>query len=124
MKKVLVVEDNGDNLRLISYALRRSGYDVISAETGEEGFKLAISEVPFFIVMDINLPGMDGLETIRRIRDSEADGKIPIVALTSYAMEGDRNRIMDAECNAYFEKPIDPITIVEKIEDALGIRRG
>jgi two-component system, cell cycle response regulator DivK len=124
MKKVLVVEDNRDNLRLISYALRRSGYDVISAETGEEGFKMAISEVPFFIVMDINLPGMDGLETIRRIRDSEADGKIPIVALTSYAMEGDRNRIMDAGCNAYFEKPIDPITIVEKIEDALGIRRG
>jgi CheY-like chemotaxis protein len=124
MKKVLVVEDNRENLRLISYALRRSGYDVISAETGVEGFKLAISEVPFFIVMDINLPGMDGLETIRRIRDSEADGKIPIVALTSYAMEGDRNRIMDAGCNAYFEKPIDPITIVEKIEDALGIRRG
>jgi CheY-like chemotaxis protein len=124
MKKVLVVEDNRDNLRLISYALRRSGYDVISAETGEEGFKMAISEVPFFIVMDINLPGMDGLETIRRIRDSEADGKIPIVALTSYAMEGDRNKIMDAGCNAYFEKPIDPITIVDKIEDALGIRRG
>ncbi len=123
MKKVLVVEDNKDNLRLITYALRRKGYEVVSTETGEEGVRMAISERPFFIVMDINLPGIDGLETIRRIRASEADGDIPIIALTSYAMEGDRNRIIAAGCNAYFEKPIDPLTIVEKIEKALGIRR-
>ncbi len=123
MKKVLVVEDNRDNLRLITYALRREGYEVVSAETGEEGVRMAISEKPFFIIMDINLPGIDGLETIRRIRSSEADGEVPIIALTSYAMEGDRNRIIAAGCNAYFEKPIDPLTIVEKIENALGIRR-
>jgi CheY-like chemotaxis protein len=123
MKKVLVVEDNRDNLRLISYALRRSGYEVVSTETGEEGVAIAISERPFFIVMDINLPGIDGLETIRRIRKSEADHNIPIVALTSYAMEGDRQRIMSAGCNAYFEKPIDPLTIVENMEKALGIKR-
>src|SRR5512136_701925 len=96
MKKVLVVEDNRDNLRLITYALRREGYEVVSAETGEEGVRMTISEKPFFIVMDINLPGIDGLETIRRIRASEADGKVPIIALTSYAMDGDRNRIIAA----------------------------
>ncbi len=122
MKKVLVVEDNKDNLRLITYALRREGYEVVSAETGEDGVRMAIGERPFFIVMDINLPGIDGLETIRRIRASESDGSIPIVALTSYAMEGDRKRIMDMGCNAYFEKPIDPLTIVDKIEKALGLK--
>jgi two-component system cell cycle response regulator DivK len=123
MKKVLVVEDNRDNLRLITYALQREGYEVVSAETGERGVEIAIRERPIFIVMDINLPGIDGLETIQRIRESEADGNIPIAALTSYTMEGDRQRIMAAGCNAYFEKPIDPLTIVEKIEKALGIRR-
>ena len=124
MKKVLVVEDNRDNLRLITYALQRGGYDVVAAATGEEGLRIAIQERPFFIVMDINLPVMDGLETIRCIRASDADGGIPIVALTSYAMEGDRKRIMEAGCNAYFEKPIDPLTIVERIESALEISRG
>ncbi len=122
MKKVLVVEDNKDNLRLITYALQRKGYEVLAAETGEEGLQKAISGKPFFIVMDINLPGMDGLETIRRIRESEVDGNIPIVALTSYAMNGDRKRIMATGCNAYFEKPIDPLTIVDKIHNALGIK--
>ncbi len=122
MKKVLVVEDNKDNLRLITYALRREGYQVVAAETGEEGIKAALNERPFFVIMDINLPGIDGLETIRRIRESEADGNIPIVALTSYAMNGDKHRIMAAGCNAYFEKPIDPLTIVDKIHHALGIK--
>ncbi len=123
MRKVLVVEDNKDNLRLITYALRREGYEVISAESGEEGVSMAIRERPLFIVMDINLPGIDGLETIRRVRASEADGDIPIVALTSYAMNGDRNRIIESGCNAYFEKPIDPLTVVAQIENALGIKR-
>ena len=70
MKKVLVIEDNSDNLKLITYALRRSGYEVISAETGEAGIEMAIREKPFFIIMDIDLPGIDGLETTRRIRNS------------------------------------------------------
>ena len=121
MKKELVIEDNPDNLRLISYALKRSGYEVISAETGEEGINVAVKERPFFIIMDINLPGIDGLETTRRIRNSEADGKIPIIAITSYAMAGDVDRVLNAGCNAYFEKPIDPLTIVDKLHKALGL---
>ena len=86
MKKVLVIEDNKDNMRLISYSLRHAGYQVVPAETGEEGVALAISEKPFFIIMDINLPGIDGLEASRRIRASESNGGIPIVAITSFAM--------------------------------------
>lgn len=115
MKTVLVVEDNLDNLQIITYALLRAGYEVISAETGEEGVDLAIATRPFFIIMDINLPGIDGIEATRRIRASETDGKIPIVAITSYAMLGDRDKILAAGCNGYFEKPFDPLTIVEQI---------
>jgi len=122
MKKVLVVEDNKDNMRLITYALQKDGYEVIPAETGEEGVELAIRERPFFIIMDINLPGIDGLEATRRIRASEADGSVPIIAITSYAMFGDRDRVLQAGCTAYFEKPIDPLTIVERIHKAIGVK--
>lgn len=121
MKKVLVVEDNKDNMRLITYALQKGGYEVIPAETGEEGVELAIRERPFFVIMDIN-PGIDGLEATRRIRASEADGSVPIIAITSYAMFGDRDRVLQAGCTAYFEKPIDPLTIVERIHKAIGVK--
>jgi two-component system, cell cycle response regulator DivK len=122
MKKVLVVEDNKENMRLISYALKRSGYAVIGSETGEEGVELAIRERPYFIIMDINLPGIDGLEATRRIRASEADGDIPIIAITSFAMYGDRSKVLEAGCTAYFEKPIDPLTIVESIHEVIGAK--
>lgn len=120
MKKVLVVEDNGDNLRLISYALHRYGYEVISAETGMKGVEMAIAERPAFIIMDINLPDIDGLEATRLIRRSGANGTIPIIAITSYAMSGDMNLVLSAGCTGYFEKPIDPLTIMDKIHNLLG----
>ena len=116
MKKVLVIEDNKDSIRLITYALKRGGYEVMPAETGEEGVELAIKEDFLFIIVDINLPGIDGIETIGRIRHSSKNGKVPIIAITSYAMVGDMERILAAGCNSYFEKPIDPLTILEKIE--------
>jgi len=122
MKTVLVIEDNLDNLRLITYALEHAGYNVISAGTGEEGVEVAIRERPFFIVMDINLPGIDGLEATRLIRASEADGSIPIIAITSFAMSGDRDLVVAAGCNAYFEKPIDPLTIVDRIHAAIDVQ--
>ncbi len=119
MKKVLVIEDNKDNLLLIAYALKRYDYEVIPAYTGEEGVELAVRERPYFIIVDINLPGIDGIETTRKIRQSEAAGEIPIIAVTSYAMRGDRENIMAAGCNGYFEKPIDPLTIVEQIHKVI-----
>ena len=121
MKTVLVVEDNNDNLQIITYALQRAGYEVIAAETGEEGVEMAIARRPFFIVMDINLPGIDGIEATRRIRASVIDGTIPIVAITSYAMRGDREKILSAGCNGYFEKPFDPLTIVDQIHKHIGL---
>lgn len=120
MKKVLVIEDNPDNLMLITYSLRQSGYEVISAETGEEGLKLALEERPYFIIMDINLPGMDGVETTKCIRSSEIGYTIPIIAITSYALPGDREIIEAAGCDGYFEKPIDPLIIVEKIQGIIN----
>lgn len=120
MKTVLVVEDNQDNLQIISYALQRSNYKVVAAETGEEGVALAKSVAPFFIVMDINLPGIDGVEATRRIRASETGASVPVIAITSYAMKGDREKIMAAGCNGYFEKPFDPLTIVAQIHKIIG----
>jgi len=124
MKKVLVVEDNADNLRLITYALRRCDYEVIAAETGVKGVELAIAERPAFIIMDINLPDIDGLEATRRIRRSGANGSIPIIAITSYAMTGDMDMVLAAGCTGYFEKPIDPLTIMDKIHALLGWAPG
>jgi two-component system, cell cycle response regulator DivK len=121
MRAVLVIEDNKDNLKIVTYALQRAGYRVLAAETGEEGFELALAEQPAFILMDINLPGMDGIETTKRIRASRIDGDIPIVAITSYAMIGDRERIMAAGCTGYIEKPIDPLTIINHIHKIIGL---
>jgi len=120
MKKVLVVEDNRDNLRLITYALQRYGYEVISADTGKKGVELAVSEQPAFILMDINLPDIDGLEATRRIRQSGANGTVPIIAITSYAMAGDMDLVLGAGCTGYFEKPIDPLTIIDRIHELLA----
>ncbi|MDD5758204.1 MAG: response regulator [Desulfobulbaceae bacterium] len=119
MKRVLVIEDNLDNLELMRCVLERSGYEVIAAVSGEEGVALAESQRPAFILMDINLPGIDGLEATRRIRASSIDGSTPIIAITSYAMRGDMERVMDAGCNGYFEKPIDPLRIMDDIHAIL-----
>jgi len=119
MNRVLVIEDNLDNLRLISYALNRDGYEVISADTGEVGVDLACKEKPSFIIVDINLPGIDGFEVTRRIRRSEIGKTVPIIAITSHAMFGDREKIIASGCNSYFEKPIDPLTIMDKIHEII-----
>lgn len=121
MKKVLVVEDNLDNFRLISYALRRHGYEILHAQSGEEGIEIARREKPFFILMDVNLPGLDGLETTKKLRELEEIKDTPIIAITSFAMAGDRERILSSGCNGYFEKPIDPLTIIESIHKIIGI---
>jgi CheY-like chemotaxis protein len=120
MSKVLVIEDNEDNLRLVTYALKRAGYEVVSATSGESGLEKAIAEKPRIILMDINLPGIDGIETTRRIRRSGANGTTTIIAVTSFAMIGDRDRILAAGCNGYIEKPIDPLNLIDQIRAIMG----
>lgn len=112
MKKVLVVEDNERNMYLISFILEKMGHRVVQADTGEKGVELASLEQPDLILMDIQLPGMDGLETTKIIRRSR---DVPIIAITSFAMSGDRERLLAAGCSGYIEKPINPETIMAEI---------
>ena len=112
MKKVLVVEDNERNMYLISFILEKMGHRVLQADSGEKGIELASREQPDLVLMDIQLPGIDGLEAAKRIRQS---GDVPIIAITSFAMTGDRERLLAAGCNGYIEKPINPETIMGEI---------
>jgi two-component system cell cycle response regulator DivK len=116
LKKILVVEDNAKNMYLICFIIERLGHMVFRAGTGEEGVDLALREMPDLILMDIQLPGIDGQEATRRIRRSDAGRDIPIVAITSFAMTGDRERLLEAGCTGYIEKPINPETIMDEIE--------
>ncbi len=119
MKRVLVIEDNEANLYLIRFMLEKSGYEVIEAREGAVGVELAGKEKPDLILMDIQLPDIDGLEATKRIRASEADSDIPIIALTSFAMAGDRERALASGCTGYIEKPINPDTFIAEIEKFL-----
>jgi len=122
VKRILVVEDNERNMYLITFILEKMGHGVLRAVTGEEGVEAAERERPDLILMDIQLPGIDGLEATKRIRASAAAREIPIVAITSFAMTGDRERLLAAGCNGYIEKPIDPETIMDQISGFLGGR--
>ena len=124
MKRVLVIEDNKDNMKLITFILEKNGYRTIRAQTGSEGIRLAVSEHPDFILLDIQLPDMDGLAVLKAIRSADACSGIPTIAITSFAMSGDRERFIAAGCNGYIEKPIDPETIVTDIQQAISEMEG
>lgn len=117
MAKILVVEDDRNNMRLITKLLDQDGYQIIKAETGEEGVKLALEESPDIILMDIKLPGIDGLEATKQIRAGRNNGSTAIIALTSYAMAGDRENYLKCGFTGYIEKPIDPYTILKEIKE-------
>ena len=103
---ILVVEDNERNLKLLRDVLEYAGYDVRVARTAEDGITLAISEPPDLVLMDLQLPGIDGMEALRRLRESPRTADIPVVAVTAQAMKQDRERALDAGFNGYVEKPI------------------
>jgi two-component system cell cycle response regulator DivK len=124
MKRVLVVEDNENNMKLICLVLEKHGYEPIKAFAGEEGVGKAIQEGPDIILMDIQLPDISGIEAVKRIRMIDDMQDIPIIAITSYAMAGDREKILNVGCNGYFEKPIDPLTIVEDIEKIVEVKNN
>ncbi len=134
MKRILVVEDNETNMYLIRFILNKSGYEVIEAREGAVGVELAAKEKPDLILMDIQLPGIDGLEATKTIRKFETDDmqpqssivnrqssihRVPIIALTSYAMVGDREKVLAAGCTGYIEKPINPETFIVDMEKYL-----
>jgi len=119
MKKVLVIEDNKINLYLMRTILQKLGHQVFEAQDGLTGVDLAQAEIPDLILMDIQLPGLDGYGATRKIRAIETTKDIPIIAITSYAMVGDREKILAAGCTAYIEKPIDPESFIEELKKYL-----
>ncbi len=120
MKRVLVVEDNEDNMELITFILESNNYHTIRAETGYKGVDLALQERPDFILLDIQLPDIMGTEVLKMIRASEIGDSIPIIAVTSYAMAGDREKLLESGCDGYIEKPIDPLAVMNQIREVIG----
>ena len=106
MAKILVVEDNAANMKLAIFLLQSAGHTVLSAENAEVGLTLARDEHPNLVLMDIHLPGIDGLEAIALLKKDEATRDIPVIALTALAMKGDEERIRAAGCAGYIAKPV------------------
>ncbi|MBF0607377.1 MAG: response regulator [Candidatus Magnetobacterium sp. LHC-1] len=103
---ILIIEDNPMNMKLASDILRRQGYTVLQATDADAGIKIAIEQRPTMILMDIQLPGMDGLTATKLLKNNETTKDIKIIALTAFAMKGDEERMIEAGCDAYISKPI------------------
>jgi CheY-like chemotaxis protein len=114
-RTVLLIEDNAQNRYLVTFLLERNGYRVTPTMDGPEGIRKALELLPDLILLDIQLPAMDGYAVARALRAIPALQQTPIVAVTSYAMVGDREKSLEAGCNGYIEKPINPDTFVDEI---------
>ena len=117
---ILVVEDNERNLKLVRDVLEYVGYDVRVARTGEDGIALAVKEPPDLVLMDLQLPGIDGLEALRRLRENPRTADIPVVAVTAQAMKQDRERALEAGFNGYIEKPISVRAFPDQVRSFLS----
>ena len=117
---ILVVEDNERNLKLLRDVLEYAGYDVRVARTAEDGITSAVSEPPDLVLMDLQLPGIDGMEALRRLRESPRTADIPVVAVTAQAMKQDRERALDAGFTGYVEKPISVRTFPDQVRRFLS----
>jgi len=112
---ILLVEDNAVNRDLLQFLLSSQGYQVLEAGTAQEAFEILKTERPDLILMDIQLPGMDGLEATKKLKGDPATQDIPVVAVTSYAMKGDREQALAAGCVGYIAKPIDKTTFLQQV---------
>ena len=115
MAKILYVEDNEDNVYMLSRRLRRNGHEVIVAADGEQGLALARAEAPALILMDLRLPAMDGWEATRRLKATPETRDIPIIALSAHVMAGDKEKALAAGCDDYETKPIDFTRLLAKM---------
>jgi CheY-like chemotaxis protein len=117
---ILVVEDNERNLKLVRDVLEYVGYDVRVARTAEDGIALAVKEPPDLVLMDLQLPGIDGMEALRRLRENVRTADIPVVAVTAQAMKQDRERALEAGFNGYIEKPISVRAFPDQVRSFLS----
>jgi two-component system cell cycle response regulator DivK len=120
MTKLLIVEDNDENWDMLSRRLQRRDYDVVRAPDGAQAVNMAHSEAPDLILMDMNLPIMDGWEATRQIRAQPDGAAIPIIALTAHAMSGDREKALQAGCDDYHTKPVELPRLLTQIEALLS----
>ena len=116
-RRILVIEDQEDNRRILCDLLTTRGYEIIEATTGLDGVTIAEKERPDLILMDIQLPGIDGYEATRRIKANPTLHQIPIIAVTSYALSGDDAQALEAGCDAYVAKPFSPRALLAKIRE-------
>jgi two-component system, cell cycle response regulator DivK len=123
LKTVLLVEDNEDNLVVYRTILEHVGYRVIEARDGEEGVSRAREQMPHLILMDISIPKMDGWEATQRLKADTATSGIPIIALTAHALEEDRQKAIQAGCDSYLAKPVEPRRVVQEVERFVGPAR-
>ena len=115
LSTVLLVEDNEDNRTIYTTILRHVGHEVIEASNGEDGIRLALERQPNVILMDVAMPGIDGWEATHRLKGDPQTARIPVIALTAHAMAEDRQRAVDAGCEGYLAKPIEPRRVVEEV---------
>lgn len=120
MTTALVIEDHPDNMTLICDILALNGYTTLQATTGLQGYEMAQHEQPHFIILDIQLPDIDGYQVLEKIRANELTRTIPVIAMTSYAMAGEKTRLLNAGCDGYVEKPIDPSRMMQQVLQAIG----
>jgi two-component system cell cycle response regulator DivK len=118
-RPILLIEDNEQNRYLLSFLLTQHGYTVLTAADGVRGIETARKVVPALILLDIQLPTMDGYAIARALRQSDELRRVPIIAVTSYAMPGDQEKAIAAGCCGYIEKPINPSTFVAEMERVL-----
>ncbi|MBF0398579.1 MAG: response regulator [Desulfobacterales bacterium] len=120
MKRALVIEDNENNMELITFILEVNGYETIRAMNGRTGYEKAVNEIPDFIILDIQLPDIMGTDVLKMLRSSDKSKSIPVIAMTSYAMSGDCERLLSAGCDGYIEKPINPNIVMDQIKKIIG----
>jgi len=121
MSKILIVEDNALNMKLARDILEAKGHSVIAAENGEDGVAAAIENVPELILMDIQMPGIDGFEALARIREKSEIASIPVIAFTASVTTSDRSKVTEAGFDAFISKPIDLKSFVTTVEETLAI---
>ena len=116
-ERVLVVEDNEKNMKLVRDVLQATGYSTLEATTGEDAVELALSNEPALVLMDVQLPGIDGVEALARLRRDERTASIPVLALTAQAMSGDRERFLEVGFDGYLSKPIDVAELIQAVQE-------
>jgi two-component system cell cycle response regulator DivK len=122
-QRILVIEDTEDNRQILRDLLSSAGYEIIEAMDGESGVSMAAKEIPDLILMDIQLPVIDGYEATRRLKADPATRHIPVVAVTSYALVGDEAKAREAGCDGYVAKPFSPRHLLETVREFLGRAR-